>query len=268
MPSQQQGPLRPLHPLHAIFLAFPFPMFLGALLSDLAYWATFHPQWANFASWLIIGGMLARQLRRALGADRPVPRAGARPQAGGDLPASCWWPCGSSASSMRWSTPRMPGRRCRKVCTCRSITTLLALVAAWIGYSAALAVPKGGMMRALLLIGVAALALSACDSEPDAAAARRQPDAARAPARPAAVHDGAAAGGLGQRAPDRAAGLHDPRRSPRTWRSRARRWCCRTATSWWPKAPAAMRRRCGPRTSSPAFIKGLGTERRAAAAIG
>jgi uncharacterized membrane protein len=48
----------PLHPLHAILLAFPLPLFLGALLSDLAYWQSFHVQWANFASWLIAGGLL------------------------------------------------------------------------------------------------------------------------------------------------------------------------------------------------------------------
>ena len=51
--------LRPLHPLHAVLLAFPFPLFLGALVSDLAYWATFQIQWANFSSWLIAGGLLA-----------------------------------------------------------------------------------------------------------------------------------------------------------------------------------------------------------------
>lgn len=53
-----RGHLRPLHPLHAILLAFPFPLFLGALLSDLAYWWTFEIQWANFSSWLIAGGLL------------------------------------------------------------------------------------------------------------------------------------------------------------------------------------------------------------------
>jgi uncharacterized membrane protein len=52
------GPLRPLHPLHAILLAFPFPLFLSALLSDLAYWSSFQVQWANFSSWLIAGGLL------------------------------------------------------------------------------------------------------------------------------------------------------------------------------------------------------------------
>ena len=52
------APFKPLHPLHAILLAFPFPLFLGALLSDITYWSTFQIQWANFASWLIAGGLL------------------------------------------------------------------------------------------------------------------------------------------------------------------------------------------------------------------
>lgn len=52
------GPLRSLHPLHAILLAFPLPLFLGALLSDVAYWKSFHVQWANYSSWLIAGGLL------------------------------------------------------------------------------------------------------------------------------------------------------------------------------------------------------------------
>jgi uncharacterized membrane protein len=44
--------------LHAILLGFPFPLFLGALLADLAYWRSFQIQWANFASWLIAGALL------------------------------------------------------------------------------------------------------------------------------------------------------------------------------------------------------------------
>lgn len=52
------GLSRSLHPLHAILLAFPLPLFLGALLSDVAYWKSFHIQWANFSSWLIAGGLL------------------------------------------------------------------------------------------------------------------------------------------------------------------------------------------------------------------
>jgi uncharacterized membrane protein len=48
---------RLLHPLHAILLTFPLPLFLGALFSDLAYWMSFQVQWANFSSWLIAGGL-------------------------------------------------------------------------------------------------------------------------------------------------------------------------------------------------------------------
>lgn len=52
------APSRPLHPLHAILLAFPFPLFLGTLLADIAYLRSFQIQWANFAQWLNAGGLL------------------------------------------------------------------------------------------------------------------------------------------------------------------------------------------------------------------
>ena len=48
----------PLHPLHAVVLAGTNPLFLGALLIDLAYDKTFELQWANFAQWLIAGGLV------------------------------------------------------------------------------------------------------------------------------------------------------------------------------------------------------------------
>jgi uncharacterized membrane protein len=47
-----------LHPLHTILLAGAVPLFLGALLSDLAYSSSYQIQWANFASWLIAGALL------------------------------------------------------------------------------------------------------------------------------------------------------------------------------------------------------------------
>lgn len=50
--------LRPIHPIHAILLSSPFPLFLGTLLSDFAYRATYEIQWANFAQWLNAGGLL------------------------------------------------------------------------------------------------------------------------------------------------------------------------------------------------------------------
>ncbi|MFK3971473.1 DUF2231 domain-containing protein [Pseudomonas sp. NPDC087358] len=45
-------------PLHTIVLAGAVPLFLGGLLSDIAYYQTYLIQWSNFASWLIAGGML------------------------------------------------------------------------------------------------------------------------------------------------------------------------------------------------------------------
>lgn len=49
---------RPLHPLHAILLAGTVPLFLGVLLNDIAYALSYEVQWKNFASWLIVGGLV------------------------------------------------------------------------------------------------------------------------------------------------------------------------------------------------------------------
>ena len=49
---------RPIHPLHAVLLAGTGPLFLGVLLSDIAYSQTYQVQWKNFASWLIVGAMV------------------------------------------------------------------------------------------------------------------------------------------------------------------------------------------------------------------
>jgi len=51
-------PPRPIHPLHAALLAAAPPLFLGALLSDLAYGASAEVQWSNFAAWLLVGAMV------------------------------------------------------------------------------------------------------------------------------------------------------------------------------------------------------------------
>jgi len=46
------------HPLQAILLGGIPLLLLGAVLSDLAYSSTFHIQWANFASWLVAGALV------------------------------------------------------------------------------------------------------------------------------------------------------------------------------------------------------------------
>ncbi|WP_417788024.1 DUF2231 domain-containing protein [Stutzerimonas xanthomarina] len=46
------------NPVHATLLAGTVPLFLGGLLSDIAYFQTYEIQWTNFASWLIAGGLV------------------------------------------------------------------------------------------------------------------------------------------------------------------------------------------------------------------
>lgn len=50
--------MQPIHPLHAILLGGTLPAFLGALLTDVAYYSSYEIQWKNFASWLIVGGLV------------------------------------------------------------------------------------------------------------------------------------------------------------------------------------------------------------------
>ena len=45
-------------PLHALLLAGSVPLFLGALLSDIAYYNSYQIQWSNFAAWLIAGALV------------------------------------------------------------------------------------------------------------------------------------------------------------------------------------------------------------------
>lgn len=49
---------RALHPVHVVLLVGTIPLFLGGLLSDIAYSSSYHIQWSNFASWLIAGGLV------------------------------------------------------------------------------------------------------------------------------------------------------------------------------------------------------------------
>ena len=128
------GALRPLHPLHAILLAFPLPLFLGALLSDLAYRSSFHVQWANFSSWLIAGGLLVGAFAVLWALVNLFRRGTARK---GRLIVYfvvllAMWGLGFVNALVHakdaWAT--MP-----EGLYLSAITTLLALVAAWIGYS-------------------------------------------------------------------------------------------------------------------------------------
>jgi uncharacterized membrane protein len=65
---------------HAFLLAATVPPFLGAALSDYVYTLTYHVQWINFASWLIVGGLVfgGAALAWALVAPLPSDRRGGR----------------------------------------------------------------------------------------------------------------------------------------------------------------------------------------------
>jgi len=45
-------------PLHALLLSGSVPLFLAALLSDIAYFNSYQIQWSNFAAWLIAGALV------------------------------------------------------------------------------------------------------------------------------------------------------------------------------------------------------------------
>ena len=49
---------RPLHPVNAFLVSATATLFLGALLSDLAYAMSYQVQWTNFASWFIASGLV------------------------------------------------------------------------------------------------------------------------------------------------------------------------------------------------------------------
>lgn len=125
---------RPLHPLQAILLAFPFPLFLSALLSDVAYVASYHVQWSNFSSWLIAGGLFFSGFA-VLWALVDVFLVGAprrKWQAIYFLLLLAMWGFGFINALIHakdaWAS--MP-----EGLYLSAITTLLALVAAWMGYS-------------------------------------------------------------------------------------------------------------------------------------
>lgn len=128
------GHRRPLHPLHAVLLAFPFPLFLGALLADLAYWSTFQVQWINFSSWLIAGAMLVGTFA-LLWALVALLRRGTAPKRRRTvyfLALLAMWALGFVNALIHakdgWAT--MPAGLYLS-----AIVALLALVAAWIGFS-------------------------------------------------------------------------------------------------------------------------------------
>jgi uncharacterized membrane protein len=120
--------------LHAILLAFPFPLFLGALLSDFAYRGSFQVQWFNFSSWLIAGGLVGggfALLWALVGLIRSG-RARRRRATIYFVVLLAMWVIGfiNALVHAKDAFAIMP-----EALYLSAIATLLALVAAWMGYS-------------------------------------------------------------------------------------------------------------------------------------
>ena len=123
-------PCRP-GPLHATLLAGTVPLFLGALLSDIAYFRSYQIQWSNFASWLIAGGLVfcgLALLFALVNLLRARPRSG-RPLVYFLLLLATWllgFINGLEHAKDAWAT--MPAGL-----VLSAIVTVLACVATWIG---------------------------------------------------------------------------------------------------------------------------------------
>jgi uncharacterized membrane protein len=120
--------------LHAILLAFPPPLFLGALISDFAYRSSFQMQWANFSSWLIAGGLVGggfALLWAMVGLFRSGSRERGRAATYFAMLLAAWVVGFINALvHSKDAFAIMP-----EALYLSAVATVLALVAAWIGYS-------------------------------------------------------------------------------------------------------------------------------------
>jgi uncharacterized membrane protein len=46
------------HPIHPMLVPVPITCFVGALITDIAYWRTADMQWSNFSGWLLTAGLV------------------------------------------------------------------------------------------------------------------------------------------------------------------------------------------------------------------
>jgi uncharacterized membrane protein len=46
------------HPVHAMLVPIPIVCFVGALVTDVAYWRTADMLWADFSAWLLTAGLV------------------------------------------------------------------------------------------------------------------------------------------------------------------------------------------------------------------
>ncbi|MDQ2701457.1 MAG: hypothetical protein M3Y70_01280 [Pseudomonadota bacterium] len=120
---------RATHPFHAAAVAGAFPLFLGALIADYAYWTTHQIDWSNFASWLLVGAMVMTSI--ALLCEIAALVRGYR-NFTGLLVLVATWIVGffDALHHARDAWAIMP-----TALTLSVIATVLALAATWIGFS-------------------------------------------------------------------------------------------------------------------------------------
>jgi uncharacterized membrane protein len=46
------------HPIHVMLVPVPITCFVGALVTDIAYWLTAEMMWADFSAWLLLVGLI------------------------------------------------------------------------------------------------------------------------------------------------------------------------------------------------------------------
>lgn len=124
-----------IHPVQAAIAASVVPLYLCALLSDIAYANTFHVQWQNFASWLTVAALvvgavlLAWALVDLFRADRRTGR-----DVFYALAVVATWIVGffSALIHAKDAWAMMPAGP-----VLSAVATVLAIVAAWVGLSTA-----------------------------------------------------------------------------------------------------------------------------------
>lgn len=119
--------------MHAVLVAGGLALFLGAMVSDITYFRSYHIQWQNFASWFIVGGLFFTGFALVFAivdAFRPLRHAGGYVLYLLALLAT--WLVGFFNALMHardaWAS--MPGGLWLSV-----VTVVLALVATWLAFA-------------------------------------------------------------------------------------------------------------------------------------
>lgn len=55
------------HPIHPMLVPFPIAFLVGALATDLVFWATGNSFWAGFSMWLVAAGLVMGAIAAAFG---------------------------------------------------------------------------------------------------------------------------------------------------------------------------------------------------------